>query len=373
METITSQLLYLLKCAVSNQSPDLSKISDMKKVLKFAEIQSLIPYIYNTLKKAGDKEIDAYSGYINQKIAQAAMQDYYREQVSEKLSSLSVPHVFLKGKDVLKFLPSNIMRFSCDVDVYYPEEYRKIVNEAMILLGFSKEITEEINDFYYIPPCVSIETHFKSDNYQEKIYDDFSRFIKKDKSLYQMKDEDIYVYYLIHAAKHFRVSGIGLRALIDIYFIKKGVDSGSEYVKEVLKEACLTDFEYHISKLASLLFEGGELDGFYKSLLIFIVRSATYGSDYNKTLLQTQEDKTPETAGKRQLKRRIFPPYRDMIKAYPSLSKVPFLLPFYWAWRLIYALLFKRARVKSEYKTIKNLETNEILKNKEMFDKLNLK
>jgi len=372
MEKNASELIYLLNCIIHEQSLDLGKITSLERVLKLCDIHSIIPYVYNYLKNAGVKEIDKYADYINQNLAKIAMQDFYREQVSEKLSSLSVPHVFLKGKDVCKFLPENIMRFSCDVDVYYPEEHRKIVDKAMRELGFVKKNTEEINDFYFLPPLVSFETHFKADNFHGEAFSDFSRFEKKGEYLYQMIDEDIYLYYLVHTAKHFKVAGIGLRALVDLYFIKNKVNLESEYVKEFLELTNLSQFNYHILKLIDILFEGAEKEEFYEKLFDFIYKSATFGSERNKTLLQSKDDLDVETATKKQLRRRIFPPYKSMKIAYPSLKKFPILLPFYWVWRLGTALVFKRKKVKSELKTIKSIEVREIEENNELLKKLNL-
>lgn len=372
MDSSASNLIYLIKCAINGKTPCLNKIENIEKVLKLADSQSVIPYIYTTLEKAGCKEILRFLGYMNKNIAKSALQDYYREQVSEKLTSLSVPHVFLKGKDVVKFMPKDVQRFSCDVDVFYPEKYKKQVDGAMLSLGFTSEITGEIHQAYFIEPCVNFEMHFKSDIAEEDIYADFTRLDKLDGYLYQMKDEDIYIYNVMHAAKHFKTSGIGLRALTDVYLISKKVDTKSSYVIDTLKKINLLEFEYHFLTLAEICFENKESSDFYLRMLDFILKSGTYGSEYNKNLVQTKSDDTPETASKKQLRRRMFPKLKDMAILYPVLKKAPILLPFAWFWRLITAGLFKQKKIKREMKIINSLTAEEIKKNKEMFEKLNL-
>lgn len=40
---------------------------------------------------------------------------------------------------------------------------------------------------------------------------------------------------------------------------------------------------------------------------------------------------------------RLFPPFRTMKQAFPVLKKLPFLLPFFWIWRILRGV-FKRPK-----------------------------
>jgi len=58
----------------------------------------------------------------------------------------------------------------------------------------------------------------------------------------------------------------------------------------------------------------------------------------------------------------VFYPYSGMCKLFPVLKKAPILLPFFWVYRLIVAILFKRSKIVSQYKTINSIDDNKISK-----------
>ena len=372
MEQTALELIYVIGCAEKGALADLTKVTDIGGLVRLAKKHSLIPYVYNALVKAGYAETESLKKVIDHGRARETLQLHYKEVVSRALCENSIPHVFLKGQDIKKFMPSDVERFSCDVDVYYPISFRKKVNKVMAGLGFKKEEKEKLHDTFFIPPFVSFEMHFVSDLSKKDLYGDFSKFQKVEEYRYQMRDEDIYIYSIIHAVRHFRSAGIGLRALIDCYFIKKGLKGDFNYINEVLNSIGLLEFEKHFITLAELCFNGKKVSGLYLDMLNYIVKSATYGSDYNKNLVNTSGEVTEQKAKRKQFRKRLFPPFREMKIAYPVLKPLPMLLPFLWVYRLIVAVLFKRKKVKGEIKAIKSFSQEKIASNKKMFSELKL-
>ena len=61
----------------------------------------------------------------------------------------------------------------------------------------------------------------------------------------------------------------------------------------------------------------------------------------------------------RYLTGRLFPPYKVMKQRYTLLEKLPFLLPFFWIWRLIRAAFCRRKAAAAEYRYIREKSRKE--------------
>ena len=71
-------------------------------------------------------------------------------------------------------------------------------------------------------------------------------------------------------------------------------------------------------------------------------------------------DKGLKEQGKgRYLTGRLFPPYKVMKQRYTLLEKLPFLLPFFWIWRLIRAAFCRRKAAAAEYRYIREKSRKE--------------
>ena len=86
------------------------------------------------------------------------------------------------------------------------------------------------------------------------------------------------------------------------------------------------------------------------------------------------EESDSLSSGKlRYIFKKTFLPYKDMKIIFPVLKYLPFLLPIYWAIRLM-KILFKRTKtVKSVYKDLKNIDKNKVEKVKEVHNKVGIK
>jgi len=369
MKKTSRQLVYILKSAIRGEKVEIQSDYDLKKILRLADAHSVIPYLYTSLIKCGCKEIEKFSKQIERGIAVSEMQKYYVATVSEKMSAHAIKHVFLKGQDVAKFMPDGVMRFSCDIDVFCEEKDGKKIRKVMQEAGLELTEKSKPHDTYCASPFISVEVHHSPSVYKGRAFEDFSRLIKVDGSRYQMSDEDILVYQVVHLAKHFVASGVGLRAIIDFYLTKKSVQD-TPYIRETLKNEGLLDFYESICGLTETLFEERETDEFYDCLLEFIINSATYGSAYNRNLIINRTDDKSN-----KIKRffiRAFPPFGEMAVLYPWLKKFPIALPFLWVWRLMRALVVKPKSVNNEMKNLSAIDEKTIRKNREMFKRLNL-
>ncbi len=232
--------------------------------------------------------------------------------------------------------------------------------------------------------------------------------------VYRLSREDEYIFLLIHGYKHFSGAGSGVRTVLDfwLYLKRYGKELDREYIAAELSraqeiarqfaaphaqdsshqssqlpiqetsqtakseglrntepkpafnpveesatdrsvkpaaetEAPLEEFEKTLEREIGLWFsaENPTLDETGISLL----SDGVYGR-----IEKLWERKLQEKGKFRYLAGRLFPPYKVMKQRFTLLEKLPFLLPFFWIWRLIRAAFCRRKTASAEYRYIRD-------------------
>ena len=180
-------------------------------------------------------------------------------------------------------------------------------------------------------------------------------------SEYIMTNEEVYIYNLAHAAKHFRFGGTGIRILGDIYLFSNKENLNFEYINEELLKYQLVDFSTIIYSLANNLFNGNELKEDEKLVLKFLITSGTYGTISNLHGLEAAKTCDDDLSKKKRkvFFKRAFPSFKNMAAKYPKLKKNPILLPYYYLKRM-WKYIFKFKRIKQEINAIGSIKRDNI-------------
>lgn len=175
--------------------------------------------------------------------------------------------------------------------------------------------------------------------------------------VYQLSEEDFYIYHLLHFYKHFMYAGAGLRPVIDVYiFLQKQKNLNREYIQQQLEQMNLGAFAQKIEGFARACFDDTwqESD---KVILDYLTNGGIYGDQATLKLARIASE------GKATLQKsiislqiaRCFPVLRIMQKQYPVLYSYPWLLPVFWGVRAVRIALFKRQKINhfnDEVKTV---------------------
>ena len=73
-----------------------------------------------------------------------------------------------------------------------------------------------------------------------------------------------------------------------------------------------------------------------------------------------RENEKIENALKFKYLRSIFPNFKKMKLIFPILDKIPILLPFFWGYRVIRLVLFRRDRIEKSIRNINSIDVNTI-------------
>ncbi|MCQ2505746.1 MAG: nucleotidyltransferase family protein [Lachnospiraceae bacterium] len=256
----------------------------------------------------------------------------------------------LKGCVIKELYPSPSFRVMSDVDLLYdgvtPQELAELMEKA----GYSTENLESgCHEVFHKKPCMNIEPHRKlvtdDSPYKSVLQDMFAKAIPDEKisNLYHMKPEDLYIHVIVHAAKHFKSSGLGIRPMGDIYVLNQTYKDSFDrkYINESLASVGLSKFEEKLRTLAYAFFGEEEAKVSDEDMEVFF-QGSTYGkSDAGRDYMSK--------GGNSRIAfflHRTFYPYSGMCEMFPILRKWPVLLPFAWGYRIIDVLLHRRKNLK---------------------------
>ena len=336
---------------------------DWQMVYNLAKVHSLVGIFYlagkdtdlpkDVLEKAkADFEVE---------VMQQALQDYHAENLFKKFRAAGIPFLPLKGYYTRRLYPNPEARSSCDLDVFYDVAKRAEVKKIFEEEGFSFAIENATHE-EWVNGKVIVEMHYalvgqepKFDKYYQDVW---ARLQVKEGTEYVFSKEDEYVYFLVHAAKHFCGGGIGVKAVIDNYLYHKKVSFDKACLQEQLRTFGLEKFAACLDELSDAWFGGKEEREEIAFLGDFVLSSSAYGTRRNLAL---SADASSVGAAKRsRLFSAIFPCYRNMKSWYPVLKKAPFLLPFVWVYRWFEVLFTRRKSFAKIAKDMKGIDESGI-------------
>lgn len=354
--------LSVLQAVLNGAEPEIPG-SAWSELYTLCRTQNLMGFLYRVAAKAPSVPQETRSKIQKQyylSVAQQVQQDHYREQIFSALAAAGIRYLPLKGEALRAVYPAPDLRFSCDIDFFYDATRRDEVNAILRRMGFVQEKGDVHNDSFMLGP-VHIEPHFfltdPQGNHARYYANIWDRLKTDDGVRYRFTDEDLYVYTLLHAYKHFFAGGSGARSVMDAWLWKKAHPTmDGVYLSSAYDTLGLTRFVARFERLGRVWFEGERGDADMGLLTGFLFSGGAYGSKGQGALMEAVKSGKTRRTGLRYLWKRTFLPYTQMRLQYPVLNKAPVLLPFCWVVRWC-RLLFSRDRenLKSTLLTAKDM------------------
>ena len=347
---------------------------DFHEILRLAKMHGVENILYYALIEEEYVPIQVLAA-IKKLHEQATLKSVVMEAESislcEMLESLQVKHCFLKGSILKRLYPKEDMRSMVDVDILIEKDKRNEVKQAMIELGYTVGHLSGNHDVYFKKPYMNVEMHhammhdiYEISKYYKDIWSSLKQVNSKEFS-YEMLQEDFYIYMMVHNAKHFSNSGIGIRSILDVLVYLKHYEEQMDfvYIRKELAKLGLLLFEENMLRLMRVWFLGSN-EVVDRDLESYIIESGTHGILKHKHAIMgfmgvSSIDRF--NRGKyKYLFRLIFPTFFDMKMRNPILKKVPILLPWFYITRLVSAVLFKRKLSQDHLVTLGTLTKEEV-------------
>ena len=385
----TGQILfYLLNCAVNQRKPEGlpedMDVNGLKELSRFHSVSSMVSYAldegdYLNQEFMSGEMVQFWAMTRIMHMRKRTMFDIERSAIFKFFEENGVWYMPLKGCLLKDMYPDFSMREMADNDILFDPAFRKELRDFMAGRGYEVKLYERsVHDVYLKKPFYNFEFHV--DLVDEELSPAAGRYYigVKDRLLkdadngygYHFRDEDFYIYLVVHALKHYRSAGTGIRILSDIYVYlqAKGNQMDWDYVQREMERLGDDALEARLRRIALEVFDpvktlidvlpAGEED---LEMLDDLLGSGTYGTLVNRVhldldkLRQTDASLSSWTKAKFLL-RRLLPDARHMGRYAPFCKRHKWAIPFFWVYRIAKGMLRGGKAILTEVRTVKETE-----------------
>lgn len=298
---------------------------------------------------------------------------YAFEEICSVFDETGIIYIPLKGAVLRLYYPYESMRTSCDIDILIREDDLETAISSLETKGYSCGTRKFHDVSLYSPNKIHLELHFNIqeniDNLDAVLKDAWEYAVPMNSTQYAFSKEFFVFHIFAHMAYHFVSGGCGIRSLLDIWVMEHKMGISYSCAKKLLTKAGIYKFASEMSKLAERCFTYNDRDAFSDAVLKYIFEGGVYGSVENHIAVGKFKNKCSVAYALK----RLFLPYKLMIKLYPFLQKVPYLLPVYWVVRWIKAIFGgKSKKIVLEMSRINNIPDEKVDEVKAICSRLGL-
>lgn len=374
--------ICLLRAALNGTVPKVPPANiDWNQLYVLADCHSVAGTVYYGLMKLPEEqrpEADILAMFHKAQqivLGRETAQHFELQNIMVHLDENNIDYLPLKGWNLKHLYPRPDMRSMCDVDILVVSEDMKKIPDIMKDCGFALEAHGENHDVYMNSGKISVEVHWllfgKNLPYYKYFCDfmDKSDYVSADRCERKLSREDFYIHLIAHMAKHFRGCGTGVRSIMDIYEYWRtyGDTLDVVYIQAELDKLGLRGFAQAAEELAQFWFSenrNGKNSINHPKMAQHILTAGTYGCKEYSIASCIQEKNMSKAA---YLLGRFFPKLSVMQAQYSCLNKVPYLLPLFWIVRGMRSVLFRRRKIKHEFKIIRDIDEKDRERMKEIW------
>lgn len=277
MESITAlfdrfkPVIYVLRCALNNTTPGKGFLKTvnpekLRALCRFHGVNAMAAMVVLSAEDAENVlspgEIKEWSLTKSRALGKYLTVKDETDLVCGALAKKGIRFTKLKGMVIGNYYPKPGMREMSDVDLLIDSGKREQAREVLESFGYKPEAFGQSNhDVYEKPPMLCFEIHDELfTRYHRRFYDYYincrEKMLTDPENPFELRftDEDFYIYQLVHSSKHLYDSGVGLRALTDIYVFLNKFTARREYIDRELKVLGIDREERVMSSLAYKLF-----------------------------------------------------------------------------------------------------------------------
>ncbi len=364
-------IAMLIRSALEHKAYPLPEEFDIIQAAQEAVRHKIIALTYYGAVQCGvDKKCKAMQNLFRYLIATlnfSEKQQYEIGQICKIFDENGIAYLPMKGTVLQKYYPAPEMRTMGDADILIRMDQYEQIQELMQSMGYEFAY-ESDHELVWRKGKVDIELHkrvmtsYNKDFY--KYFGDGWSFAKKaadSETRYEISKEDFYIYMFVHFTKHYRISGIGIKHMIDFWVYRNAhPDLDESYINERLEMLQLLKFHGYVLQTLGVWFKGEEPTPKTDYITEVIFTSGEYGladtAFAGQILREAKSTGSVESARKRSFWRIVFLPYAQMKEKYRAVRVIPILLPLFWVIRLFDVALFKRKKAKDYMNHLKSVD-----------------
>lgn len=374
MEKFYNDCVALIRAALTDKPASICAEFDWEQATELARKHNIAAVLFYGATKSGiSQESPAlqklYQMTMHSTIA--SMQQMYEiERLQQTFEDAGIDYMPMKGTILKPMYPTPEMRTMGDADILIRMEQYPQIQALMEQLEYVFR-GETDHELVWMHPSLFLELHKRIMTTYNK---DFYRYFGTGWDIarpvpnthrFEMSPEDFYLYIFVHFTKHYRISGIGINHLLDLWVYANGVSLDWAYIQVELEKLHLGKFHSHVRDTLQAWFADGEETVETQLITNVIFQSGQYGTKEMTMVNRALQNGTDSAAKikRQQWKQTIFLPLDQMQAKYAVLKKAPVLLPVMWCVRCVDVLLHHQARYKRFLGQIHRIDDKHISEN----------
>lgn len=347
-------LIHLIACYMEDRKPDApypgAKFPALLEMAKRQGIMGILAEMLGRIDSIPEKASRELQSVHLHCIRKDVCLRSAVDEIINGLESVQIRCMPLKGAEIKHLYPCTHHREMTDIDILIDFSEAENVQEWMEQAGFLCDGPANRNHFVFRRDEVTVEFHeelLDKDEYGASFSDGIwarTRLKAGYSYVYEMDATQTYLYLVLHLLQHYLDSGVGIRFLIDLAILQKNGAIDFALVEQTLRKYELNEFH---QGLADLL-QAWRTDTYQEHQIVFtknLLEDHLYGASAQRA---AQELIRSGSRSKRIL-HALFEPKEVLLRAYPSLRKVPWLFPFYYPHRILYRYFTRRKQAKSRW------------------------
>ena len=376
----TEQFIYLTACASAKRQASL-ETADFDKLWQMAQGHNLTALVAKALqgteafRAAGMQEQKRWNSVLDNNIKKTMLFEAERRAIEGYFEQNGIWYMPLKGVIINPLFPHFGTREFADYDILMDPSRMADGKAFMFKRGYTFRTDSYPADEYSKPSFFNIELHREMIDHSpqfERFYQYYANVkerLIKDKGNgfgYHFSDDDFYIFFIVHAFKHYDNRGTGFRTVADEYVLlhtdKLHIDFAA--VTRELEKLGIADFEYKLRSLADAVFENPEqtednlraLSPELREMLRFILSCGTFGSMENLFSKEFEESAGSSHSKAKYYLKRVFPERKRFKYSNPFVYKHKAVYPFFLMYRMAVRPIKNRRELRKEIKTIKHIK-----------------
>ena len=363
-----SNLISILRATVCQNEALIPSDADWNALWQLARSNHLEAILYSVAPEALKEE--KKTEYFNM-LARSVRQENLLQQIERVLSENSVFYALQKGSLLKYDYPEMTMRFMSDLDFYIKTEERQKVKAIIESIGGVAAHTDSGDDGFVFFNQLGVEFHgrllYRRTDKGIENYPDWS-FVDENRN--RLTEEGFALNLIGHAVGDLLKGGPGIRYILDLWVYRHRHSPQPDWtvVFDRLKADRIDKAAGNLLELSEYLFGDGEETPLLKEMAEYILNGGLYGS--SKRATATEAAKTGGIS--KAVIRQLFRSRTEYENRYPWLKKMPALLPVAWVLRLTKTLKIHKGAVKNWMFRMKNVDSSDVEKQKEMLEKFGI-
>lgn len=385
MKHIYKDMLLILKSSITGEKFDLSESIDLENIMELSYKHSITPLVFVGALNCGiSKEnpimIKMFQGYC-QALCQHEQQIFELNKIYDAFESNNIKYMPVKGCNMKKYYPKPEMRVMGDADILIDTRQYSKIEEILSKLGFDFKSRGD-HDYAWDSDGIHLELHYDLMYSYNKQYEEYfgngwklAKFVNESK--YSMSYEDEFIYLFVHFTKHYRISGIGCRHVVDLWvYLINHKDLDFKYIERIMKSLSIYKFYKNTIHLIDVWFNGEDEDDISEYMTEYIFNSGSWGSIERRMearALEIKQNEDQSFKGRvKGLVKILFPPLKVMQKRYLILEYKSYLLPIMWIRKWIESIFLRPQNVIAAKKEMKMIIKDDLLECEKHLKKVGL-